>query len=112
MSDIVPRGQLTKQAMMGIGAAGGGTALIALAGHGPFSIIAGSILGVAGLALSGGKSERTVGIVTAVVGAATLVTGIFHLPLLLWLMRAGGIVLLGGGALLLYRFFKNLKKRS
>jgi hypothetical protein len=40
------------------------------------------------------------------------VTGIFHLPLLLWLMRAGGIVLLGGGALLLYRFFKNLKKRS
>jgi hypothetical protein len=112
MSDIVPRGQLTKQAMMGIGAAGGGLALIALAGHGLFSIIAGGILGVAGLALSGGKSDRTVGLVTAGVGAATLVTGIFQLPLLLWLMRAGGIVLLGGGAVLLYRFFKNLKKRS
>jgi hypothetical protein len=112
MSDIVPRGQLTKQAMMGIGAAGGGITLIALAGHGLFSIIAGAILGIAGFALSGGKSERTAGIVTAIVGAATLVTGIFHLPLLLWLMRAGGIVLLGGGAVLLYRFFKGLKTRS
>ncbi|MCX7038356.1 MAG: hypothetical protein NT005_04395 [Spirochaetes bacterium] len=113
MSDIVPRGTLTKQAMMGIGAAGGGIALLALVGHGLFSIIAGGILAVAGLALSGGKSDRTAGVVTAAVGIATLVTGIFPgLAPLRWLMTAGGIVLLGTGVVLLFRFFKDLKKRS
>ena len=113
MSDIVPRGTLTKQAILGIGAAGGGIALLALVGHGLFSIIAGGILAVAGLALSGGKSDRTAGVVTAAVGIATLVTGIFPLiPFIPWLMRAGGIVLLGTGVVLLFRFFKDLKKRS
>jgi hypothetical protein len=113
MSDIVPRGTLTKQAMLGIGAAGGGIALLVLVGHGLFSIIAGGIIAVAGLALSGGKSDRAVGVVAAAVGIATLVTGIFpNIPFIPWLMRAGGIVLLAGGAVLLFRFFKNLKKRS
>lgn len=113
MSDIVPRGTLTRQAMMGIGAAGGGIALLVLVGNGLFSIIAGGILAVAGLALSGGKSDRTAGVVTAGVGIAALATGIFpHIPFIPWLMRAGGIVLLAGGAVLLFRFFKNLKKRS
>ncbi len=113
MSDIVPRGTLAKQAMMGIGAAGGGIALLALVGHGLFSIIAGGILTVAGLALSGGRSDRTAGLVTAAVGVATLVTGIFpHIPFIPWLMTAGGVVLIGTGVFLLFRFFKNLKKRS
>ncbi len=113
MSDIVPRGRLTKQAMMGIGAAGGGIALLVLVGHGLFSIIAGGILAVAGLALSGGKSDRTAGVVTAVVGVATLVTGLLPgFAFLRWIMTAGGVVLIGTGVVLLFRFFKNLKNRS
>lgn len=114
MSDIVPRNQLAKQGVFGVMAAGGGVALLVLAGGGLFGIIAGGILLVAGLALSGSKSDRTLGIVAAVVGGAALATGIFGhaIPLITWLMKAAGIVLTGTGIYSLVRFFGNLRKRS
>ena len=113
MSDIVPRGRLAKQAMVGIGATGGGIALLALAGNPVFSIVAGAVLLVAGLALSTGKSDRTIGIVGAVVGAAAVVAGL--LPgrdIITVLMRIAGFLSIGGGVYQLVRFFIDLKKRS
>ena len=113
MSDLVPRNRLAAQATKGIGAIVGGAVLLFLASNGIFGIIAGGLLTVAGLALSGSKKERTIGIVTAAVGIATLAAGIFggrFFPFQ-WLMRAAGIVLLGAGAFGLVRFFRDLKKR-
>ncbi|HVO37997.1 MAG TPA: hypothetical protein VMV03_03115 [Spirochaetia bacterium] len=114
MSDIVPRSQVTRQGVIGVGALAGGAALLILAGGGLFGIIAGGVLIVAGLALSSSKSDRTAGVVTVVVGAAALVTGILGhgLPIITWLMRAAGFVLLGTGIYSLVRFFSNLRKRS
>jgi hypothetical protein len=111
MSDIVPRSQLTKQGVQGVGAVAGGVVLLVLAGGGLFGIVAGAVLTIGGLALSGSRSDRTAGIVTAVVGAATLAAGIFGGPFA-WLMRAGGFVFLGGGIYLLVKFFRGLKSRS
>jgi hypothetical protein len=111
MSDIVPRNVLTKQGVQGVGAVAGGVVLIALAGGGLFGIVVGAVLALGGLALSSSKSDRTAGIVTAVVGAATLLTGIFGGPLA-WLMRAAGFVFLGGGIYLLVKFFRGLRSRS
>jgi hypothetical protein len=113
MSDLVPRVQVTRQGVKGVSAIAGGVALLVLAAGGWFGIIAGGVLTVAGLALSGSKSERRAGILTAVVGGATLATGILGswIPGIPWLMRAAGILLLGGGIWSLVRFFSNLKKR-
>ncbi len=111
MSDIVPRSVLTKQGVKGVGAVAGGVVLLVLAGGGLFGIVAGAILALGGLALSGSRSDRTAGIVTAVVGAATLLTGIFGGPFA-WLMRAAGFVFLGGGVYLLVKFFRGLRSRS
>jgi hypothetical protein len=111
MSDIVPRSVLTKQGVKGVGAVAGGVVLLVLAGGGWFSIVVGAVLGLGGLALSGSKSDRTAGIVTAVVGGATLLTGIFGGPFA-WLMRAAGFVFLGGGIYLLVKFFRGLRSRS
>ena len=111
MSDIVPRSVLTKQGVKGVGAVAGGVILLVLAGGGWFSIVVGAVLALGGLALSGSRSDRTAGIVTAVVGAATLLTGIFGGPLA-WLMRAAGFVFLGGGVYLLVKFFRGLRSRS
>ncbi len=113
MSDLVPRSQLTRQGVKGVGAVAGGVALLVLAGGGLFGIIAGGILIIGGLALSGSKSERRTGVFVAVVGAATLATGILGrwIPAIPWLMRAAGLVLLGGGVWSLVRFVANLRKR-
>jgi hypothetical protein len=114
MSDIVPRNQVTRQGVVGVAALGGGVALLVLAGGGLFGIIAGGALLVAGLALTSSRSDRTAGVVAIVVGAASLATGILGhaLPIITWLMRASGIVLLGTGIYSLVRFFSNLRKRS
>jgi len=111
MSDIVPRSVLTRQGVKGVGAVAGGVVLLVLAGGGLFSIVVGAVLALGGLALSGSKSDRTAGIVTAVVGGATLLAGIFGGPFA-WLMRAAGFVFLGGGVYLLVKFFRGLRSRS
>ncbi len=111
---------MAKQGTFGVLATGGGIALLILAGGGLFGTIAGGVLLVAGLALSGSKSDKALGVVTAIVGAAALATGLLsHIPVLSWfvraadlVMRAGGVVLIGTGIYSLIRFFSNLRKRS
>jgi hypothetical protein len=119
MSDLVPRSELNKRALNGIVAAGGGVATLIVAGisgaHWLAGVIIGGIVGVIGLALSGSKSERTAGIVTAAVGAAVLVSSFpFLRGLFGWIhgvLVAGGVVLLGIGGVSLFRFFSGLRKR-
>jgi hypothetical protein len=114
MSDIEPRSKVTRSGMTAVGGIAGGTALLVLAGFHWFGIIAGAVLVVGGLALSSSKSDRKIGIVTAVVGAASLVTGILGrwLPGIPWLMRAAGILFIGVGIYSLVKFFRGVKSRS
>lgn len=115
MSDIVPRNVLTKQGVKGVGAVAGGATLLVLASllahWGWFGIVIGAVLTLGGLALSGSRSDRTAGIVTAVAGGAILLTGIFGGPLP-WLVGAAGLVFLGGGIYSLVKFFRGLRSRS
>jgi hypothetical protein len=110
MSDIVSRSEVTKSGVKAVGAIAGGVTLLILAAVPLFGIIAGGVLLVAGLALSSSKSDRTAGIVTAVVGAASLVTGIFHG--VSWIMQAAGILFIGTGIYALVKFFRGMKTRT
>lgn len=109
---------MSRQGVRGAVAVAGGVGALVLASLGGLpGIILGAVVGIVGLVLSTGKKERGVGLVTAVVGAAVLVSslpvlgavfgGLFH-----WLMRAAGVVLLGVGGFSLFRFIQGLRKRS
>jgi hypothetical protein len=119
MSDLVPRSELNKRALQGIVATGGGIATLIVAGisgaHWLAGVLIGGVVGVVGLVLSGSKSEKTAGIVTAVAGAGLLVSSLpFLRGLFGWVhgvLIGGGIVLLGVGVVSLVRFFSGLRKR-
>jgi hypothetical protein len=118
MSDIVPRSQLNKRGVQGVAAIAGGIGVLILSafgGHLIGGLLVGGAITIVGLALSGSKNDRTVGLVTAALGAATIISsipflrgigGFFH-----GLMVASGIVLLGIGGLSLFRFISGLRKR-
>ncbi len=119
-TDIVPREKLTKQGITGVVSAVGGVASLIFASITASvagGIIVGGIVTVAGLLLSGTKHEKTAGVITTVVGAATLagslpvLRGIFE-PLVHGVLVAGGIVLLGVGVYSLVKFFRGLKSRA
>ncbi len=115
MSDLVPRSELNKRAMQGVGAVVGGVALLVLAGGGIFGLVAGGVVTVVGLLLLGSKADRTAGVVTTIIGGTALASGVLAFTGIFgwihWLMRAGGIALLGIGAYSLIRFFSGLRKR-
>jgi len=119
-SEIVPREKLTKQAVQGVVATAGGLGAFLLAGiamHPVLGILIGGAITVAGLALSGSRHDRTVGVVTTVVGAATLAASIPFLSRIFGgfvhgVLIVGGIVLVGVGVYSLFRFFRGMKSRS
>ena len=110
MSDIVPRSEVSKNGVKAVGAIAGGVTLFVLATAHIFAIAAGGVLAIAGLALSTSKSDRTAGIVTAVVGVAALVTGI--LPGISWVMKVAGIAFIAAGIYSLVKFFRGMKTRT
>jgi hypothetical protein len=117
MSEIVPRSQLTRQGVKGVAAAAGGLGLIILSSLGPvLGLIAGGVLTVVGLSLSGSKSDRTAGIVTAGAGVVTVISALHHViplfPSLGWLMWVPGIGLIALGAISFVRFLRGMKTRS
>ncbi|HET6485110.1 MAG TPA: hypothetical protein VFH83_01750 [Spirochaetia bacterium] len=119
MSDIVPRNTVSKQGVHGVVGVAGGIGTIILAGLNPvLGIVVGGVMGVIGLAFARGtKSERVGGIITAALGAGTVLSGLGHLlrhggsGLFSGLMYGAGILLVGYGGVSLYRFFRNLRKR-
>jgi hypothetical protein len=116
MSDIVPRSEVTKRGVKGVGAVAGGVGLLVLAGiavAGPFhllGLIAGGVIAVVGMALSRSKSDRTAGVVATVAGFLTV--GVALIPSLRFLMVIPGIGLLGAGIYSLVRFFRGMKSRT
>jgi hypothetical protein len=120
MSDIVPREKLTKQATQGVVSVAGGIGAFVLAGitaHPLLGIIVGGVITIAGLALSGSKHERGSGVVTTVVGVATLAASVPLLSrvfggLVHGVLIAGGIILVGVGAYSLFKFFRGMKSRT
>lgn len=117
MSDIVPRDQLTKQAMKGVGGVAGGIALLVVRAiaAGPIGgFIIGGLVAVVGLIMTKDKVDRKAGLVALAAGAVTVLA--FALPgirgLALTLLLLSGIGLIGAGAWSLVKFFKNLKRQS
>jgi hypothetical protein len=120
MSDIVPREKLTKQATQGVISVAGGVGAFILAGitvHPVLGIIVGGLITFAGLALAGSKHDRGPGVITTVVGAATLAAAIPFLsrlfgPLVHGVLVGAGIILVGVGVYSLVRFFRGMKSRA
>jgi hypothetical protein len=110
MSDIVPRSEVTKNGVKAVGAIAGGVTLFFLASVHIFAIIVGGALVVGGLALSSSKSDRTAGIVTAVVGAGALIAGIF--PAVSVIMKIAGALFVATGIFALVKFFRGMKTRT
>jgi hypothetical protein len=113
MSDIVPRNQVTKHGVKGVGAVAGGVGLMILSSISAIPVvgaIAGGILAIVGFSLTGSKSDRTAGVVTAVAGVVTVAAAL--IPGLRWLIWLPGIGLLGAGVWSLIKFFRGMKSRS
>ena len=113
MSDIVPRSTLARQGVQGVVFAAGGIVLMAAARGGVFGIVVGALAAIAGLALTGSKTDRNAGLLAMAVGLVTLLAGVFSggLAWLLWLMRAAGLALAGLGGYWIWKFIANLRKR-
>jgi hypothetical protein len=117
MGDIVPRNQLVKQGVQGVAGIGGGIGLlilkaIASAGFIP-GLIAGGIVGIAGLVIASSKEDRTAGMIAVAAGAVTIVASIPAIGGVVgWLMPVAGVGLIIAGAISLFRFLRNLRRRS
>ena len=117
MGDIVPRNRLVKQGWQGIAGVGGGIGLlilnaIASKGFGP-GLIAGGIVGIAGLVITSSKEDRTAGMIAVGAGALTIVASIPKIGGAVgWLMPVAGAGLIIAGAVSLFRFLRNLRRRS
>ena len=117
MGDIVPRNQLVKQGVHGIAGIGGGVGLLILnairsAGFIP-GLIAGGIVGIAGLVIASSKEDRRAGMIAVGAGALTIVAAIPAVGGAVgWLMPVAGIGLIAAGAISLFRFLRNLRRRS
>jgi len=117
MGDLIPRSQLTRQAMTGAAGVGGGVALfilraVAAAGVVP-GLIVGGIISLAGLVIASSKEDRTAGWVTLGAGLATVIGSIPGIGgAVRWLLPVAGVGLLIMGGVQLFRFFRNLKNRA
>lgn len=122
MNDIVPRKEMVKLGLKGIGGVGGGLGLFLLKGiasmGGALSIpglIAGVLVTTAGMVIASSKEDRQAGMLAAGAGVITVVASL-SIPLIGglagWLMSLAGIGLIAGGAYSLYKFWKGLKSRG
>ena len=113
MGEIVPRKDMVKQFMIGIGGIGGGIAMFALSGLAFIpSLIVGGIIAVVGLAISSKPKDRTVGLITLGAGALLAISKIPILGGLAgFIIGAAAIGLLIVGGISLYKFIKNLNAR-
>lgn len=113
MGDLVPRKDMVKQAMMGIGGIGGGIAIFLLSGL-TFvpALIVGGIIAVIGLAISSKPKDRTAGLITLGAGALLAISKIPVLGAIgQFILIVAGFGLLVVGGLSLYKFIKNLNAR-
>ena len=117
MGDIVPREELNRQAMKGVGGVAGGVALLvinALSSSLIGGIIVGGLAALIGLIMTKDRADRKAGLVALVAGGATILA--VTLPVVrslthtvLWV---GGIGLIAMGVWSIIKFFRNLRKVS
>ena len=93
MGDIVPRNQLVKQGVQGIAGIGGGIGLLILKAIASAGFIP-------GLIAVGAGAVTIVASIPAIGGAVG------------WLMPVAGVGLIVAGAISLFRFLRNLRRRS
>ena len=118
VGDIVPRDELVKQGWQGFAAVGGGVGLLilkAIAAIPVLGLVAAGVVTVVGLAVSTSKEDRKAGLITLGAGVMSLIGALSafipSLPSFGFLMILAGAGLIAGGALRLFRFWKNLRKR-
>ena len=76
-NEIVPRSQMVKQGMVGIGGVVGGIAILALSGIGFWaSLILGGIVAAIGLAVSSKKEDRMTGLITLGAGGLLMLRAV------------------------------------
>lgn len=113
MSDIVPRNEVSRSGVKGVGAVAGGATLLVLSAISSvpvLGVIAGAVLAVIGFSLTTSRSDRTAGVVTAVAGIVTAAAAL--IPGLRWLVWLPGLGLIGTGVYMLFKFFRGMKSRS
>ena len=113
MSDIVPRNEVSKSGVKGVGAVVGGATLLVLSAISSIpvlGVIAGAVLAVIGFSLTTSRSDRTAGVVTAIAGVVTVAAAL--IPGLRWLVWLPGLGLIGTGVYMLFKFFRGMKSRS
>jgi hypothetical protein len=113
MGEIVPRNQVTRSGVKGVGAIAGGVGLLVLSSISAIPVIgavAGGVLAVIGFALTGSKPDRGAGVITAAAGIVTVAAAL--IPGLRWLVWLPGIGLLGAGIYSLVKFARGLKTRT
>ena len=112
MGDLVPRKDLTKQGVQGVGGVGGGAILLLAASNPILGGIVGGILVLSGLAFGKSKGDRISGAILTGAGTIGILSAIFSGGFFDGLLRFGGIGLLAFGGWKLIQFILNLRKRS
>jgi len=113
MGDLVPRKELTKQGVQGVGGVGGGILLLVLSAGGIGAAIIGGLIAIAGLAMSRSKEDRVPGYVVTAAGALgvlSVIPGLGGVAGTLLTISGIGLLALGGWKLI--KFIMNLRKRS
>ena len=114
MGDIVPRNKLVKQGVKGLGGVGGGITILILSSLGTISgLVFGGLLTAVGILISKSKDDRIAGTIVAGAGIITLISKIPAIgSVASWLMGIGGVGLILAGGWSIFKFIKNLRKRS
>ena len=115
MGDLVPRKELTKQGVQGVGGVGGGILLLVLSAGGIGAAIVGGLIAIAGLAMSRSKDreDRVPGYVVTAAGALgvlSIIPGLGGVAGTLLTISGIGLLALGGWKLI--KFIMNLRKRT
>jgi hypothetical protein len=118
MGDIVPRDQLVKQGVKGVGGVGAGIGTLILSAiaspaHPLPGLIVGAIVGVAGMVIASSREDRNAGLVAMGAGGLTMLSSIPLIGHVVgWLMPVAGVGLIAAGAWSLLNFWRNLRRRS
>lgn len=114
MNEVVPRRELEKNAMSGIGGVGGGLALIALSsiitGSPIIGLIVAGGLAAGGFAMTKSPEDRTIGKATIAAGVVTGIAAITGIGT--GLLSLAGFGLVGFGGWSIYKFIKGMKSRQ
>ena len=117
MGDLVPRQELVKQGVKGVAGVGGGIGLLILNGIASAGFLPGLIVGglvtVAGMVIGSSKEDRRAGLITVAAGVLTVIASLpFIGGIAGWLLPVAGIGLIVAGGYSLFKFWRNLRKRS